>query len=553
MRLKKGSFLLIYLLFVLACAKQSSPTGGPKDTIPPRVIHYSPANKTINFKGRTFELTLNEHVQLKNAKEEIIINPSIGKDYKIQARKNKITLTSETDLQDSTTYTINFRDAVSDITESNPVVNLRMAISTGPYIDSLSIAGMVTTLLDQKPAEDVTVAVQPYSDTFSLFKHPSTYFTKTDKKGKYILENLKPGAYWLTAIKDANRNLIADSKSELYAFKRDSIYLTTNKPNTNLALVKQDARPLKINSGRPYSTYFNIKTSKNIESYAITPTNDSIDISATFGSDHQNIIIYNTIGKLDSTQVKVHVRDSINNQSDSVFYIKFRPATPEKFAATVSSARVLGHARTLSFKVQFTKPVNEINFDSLYFKIDSLNTVSFQPSELAYDPPTRVLTVSKKLQPGMYIKPPDAEDRDAPPTPETKKLNELHIGRGAFISVEADSSSNIVQNVEVKWESDLGVIIAETRSDSKIILQLVNRNLEVIQSINGTKATFTDLEPSDYLLRMIIDRNGNGKWDAGNYLIKEEPEQIIYYQTEKGERETKLKANYEIGPLLITY
>jgi hypothetical protein len=96
--------------------------------------------------------------------------------------------------------------------------------------------------------------------------------------------------------------------------------------------------------------------------------------------------------------------------------------------------------------------------------------------------------------------------------------------------------------------------MAEAKAaDNKVILQLVNQKLEVIQSIHGNKATFSDLVPSEYLLRIIIDKNGNGEWDAGNYLKREEPEPIIYYETEKHERSIKLKANFEIGPLLITY
>jgi hypothetical protein len=77
--------------------------------------------------------------------------------------------------------------------------------------------------------------------------------------------------------------------------------------------------------------------------------------------------------------------------------------------------------------------------------------------------------------------------------------------------------------------------------------------MEVVQSVRGNRATFSDLEPSDYLLRIIVDLNQNGQWDPGNYLKREEPEPIIYYETEKHERPIRLKSNFEIGPLLITY
>jgi uncharacterized protein (DUF2141 family) len=550
MRFKSYSCCILYILFLFACAKQSSPTGGPQDTIPPTVIRYIPENKSTQFTGRTLELTLNEYVQLKNPKEEIIINPSIGKDYKIEAKKNTIKLTSAVDLKDSTTYTVNFRDAVTDITEQNPARNLRVAISTGPYIDSLSITGSVKDVLEDKLAHDVTVGLQPYSDSFSIIKHPTTYFTKTDKNGNFSLENLKPGLYWISAIKDVNRNLIADTKSEAYAFKKDSLLLDGNKKGIILGLVKQDTRPLKITSTRPFGTYFNIKTSKNLMDYRIQ-ADDSTDLYHTYGSDPTNIIIYNTLKSGDSSLVHLTVRDSIENRTDSSFYIKFREGTPDKFTFTVANSKLIGHARELSFDVIFSKPLKEINFDSIQFQIDSLTTLKFNQQEVDYTEENRTLKIKKIYAKGIFTKPPDAEGTDVPEAPSY--LNNLKLGRTAFISVENDSSSQQTQKIPLQWEEDLGVILAETHGNQQVIIQLVGENLKVIRTAQGPKATFADLPPSNYLLRIIVDKNKNGKWDGGNYLKKIEPEEIIYYKTEKGERSIKLKENFEIGPLLITY
>jgi uncharacterized protein (DUF2141 family) len=550
MKFKYYSCCLIYILFLFACAKQSSPTGGPKDTIPPTVTRYIPQNKSTNFKGRSFELEFNEYVQLKNPKEEIIVSPTIGKNYKVDAKKNTIKLTSETDLDDSTTYTINFRDAVTDITEQNPAKNLRMAISTGSYIDSLSIEGNVKNIIDEKPSKDVTVGLQPYSDTFSILKDQPTYFTKTDEKGNFIIENLKPGLYLISAVKDANKNLIADTKSEAYAFLKDSILLDGNKKGIKLGLVKQDTRPLKITSTRPYNTYFNIKTSKNIIDYQIR-SDDSTDLYHSFGPDQSNIVIYNTLVNRDSALVHLTVRDSIDNRADSSFYIKFRAGTPEKFTFNISNAKLIGHTRELSFDVTFSKPLKELDFDSIRFQVDSLTTLNFTQQEVDYNESSRTMKIKKLVPKGTYTKPPDAEGANVPELP--KYLNTLKLGRASFISIENDSSAEASQNIPLQWEQDLGLISVETKGHEPAIIELVDKNLKVVRSARGPKATFADLEPSDYLVRVIIDRNNNGKWDAGNYIKKIEPEKIVYYQTEKGERETKLKQNFEIGPLLITY
>ena len=548
--IKYASFL-IYLLFLFACAKQSAPTGGPKDTIPPRVLSFHPENNTTNFSGNTFEVTFNEYVQLKNAKEQILINPSVGKNFEATARKNKVILTVESKLQDTTTYTVNFRDAVTDITEQNPAENLRFAVSTGPYVDSMTIAGSVTSILDAKEQQDITVGMQPYSDTFSIFKHTFTYFTKTDKKGNFKIENLKPGLYWLAAIKDVNRNLIADTKSESYGFLGDSILLDGNKQNIHIGLARQDARPLRITSARPYNTYFNIKASKNLDTYKVT-AQDSTDLYHTFGPDRSTILIYNNIDKRDSLLVNLSLTDSINNTVDSSFYIKFKTgSTPEKFTMSMLNTKLIGHNHLLSFDIKLSKPLRDLNFDSLFFQVDSLTKITFTPSDIKYDEPERILTVSKKLPSQLYKRPSEPDQTQTQPAEE--KWNILYLGKGALITIENDSSNRLNETIPLQWESDLAVISAETRSNQPTIIQLLDPSLKPVRTVHGNRATFTDLTPSDYQIRVILDRNNNGKWDGGNYLTHEEPEEIIFYQTEKKERTIRLKANFEIGPLLITY
>ena len=45
-------------------------------------------------------------------------------------------------------------------------------------------------------------------------------------------------------------------------------------------------------------------------------------------------------------------------------------------------------------------------------------------------------------------------------------------------------------------------------------------------------ADFYYLKPADYYLRVVLDENGNGKWDTGNYKDDVQPEMVYYYQKE---------------------
>ena len=54
-------------------------------------------------------------------------------------------------------------------------------------------------------------------------------------------------------------------------------------------------------------------------------------------------------------------------------------------------------------------------------------------------------------------------------------------------------------------------------------------------------ALFMDLPPNKYYARLVIDANGNNKWDTGNYALGIQPEEVIYYPNT-----FDIMANFEI-------
>ncbi len=55
----------------------------------------------------------------------------------------------------------------------------------------------------------------------------------------------------------------------------------------------------------------------------------------------------------------------------------------------------------------------------------------------------------------------------------------------------------------------------------------------------------------DYSLRVIVDRNKNVKWDPGNFYKGIEPERVIFYRGSDRKQTFPVRANWELGPLLI--
>ena len=563
MKIRNHLHWFIYALFFLGCARQTSPTGGPKDTIPPTLIQSNPIDGQTNFKSQQIELLFDETIILNNAKEELIITPDIRKQYEINAKKNRVIIKLTSELQDTTTYALNFREAVQDITEKNAPLDLKLAFSTGDYIDSLSLEGRVFDPLTSKEVKNATVAIYK-QDTFNIFQHKPEYFAKSNEKGLYTIANLKPGNYRIYAFEDKNKNLIVDSKSELYGFLRDTIVLTTNLRFLDIAGIHLDARPLKITSARPATTYFNIKTTKNLKTYTLTSA-ESQTIYSSFGEDNANIRVYNNLIDRDSIPMHFVGIDSIYNKIDTTLYLKFtkRTVKPDPFKITATNFQVLAHKGILTGTLQFTKPVLHINYDSILYRIDSANVMQIQQTDIAIDSIHNTLKIHKTFDKSLLIKKPsqtDLADKEARQkaalarqTRSQSIRNQLYIARQSFVSIESDSSERIVQTIDPVSLETTGVIHVQIQTtEPNYIIQLLTKQNEVVQSkVNTPAASFEDLIPGDYQIRVILDRDADQKWSPGNFLKNQEPEPVHFYKNEKGSPSVNIKANWELGPLLI--
>jgi uncharacterized protein (DUF2141 family) len=552
--------LLVTCILLQQCAKQTTPTGGPKDEIEPTLIRSIPGHKTNNYKGTEIVLVFDELIQLNNPREQLIITPSIGKKFEAIAKKNKVILTLNSELKDSTTYTFNFRESVQDMTEKNSA-KFKLAFSTGPYVDSLNVTGTVKDILTDKTLSNYTVALTPASDTFNIFKHSASWVTFADKQGRFAIENLKPGKYFIYAFDDRNKNLIVDSKSEKYGFKSDNINLADATDSIKIQVFKLDASKLKLIASRPTFAYFNIRFSKSLINYTLSPSDTTQKIYTTLESDFSTIKVYNTIPDLDSLQVRLQAQDSTDSKVDTLIYIKFpkRESTKDKFSTRVDFANQYENKSLFYSTVTFSKPVTTFNPDSIYILVDSLTRITFTQNEYVWNEAQTKLIINKKLESPRNNDLPKQEARKKRLSePNEKKLSEpdplLIITKGSIISVENDTISSTTTPIEIIHTEDYGVIFTEIKTKEEFILQLVDKSNKVLEEKKNIKNfTFENIPAGTYTIRLLVDLNKNGKWDPGNFLNKTQPEPVLYYINPKGGRETFLKANWQVGPLLITY
>ena len=527
-------FFALGIAFILTrCANVVPPTGGPKDTIPPTLIRSIPENQQIKFKGSQVELTFDEAVTLKNPKEEIIITPNTGKETQFIARKNTVIIKPPKEFENDITYSMAFRQAVVDLNEGNPTEDIRLAFSTGNYIDSLKIFGRVQRWPEDVPADKITVALYQ-SDTFNILKSQPNIFTRTDKKGRFSITNLKPGKYLIYVFEDKNKNLRADTQSEHVGFLLDTINTATHKDSIRIYATRLDVRPLRINSYKNISNYGIVRTNKNLNSYKLTEVKTGRRIVSQFGATQNEILYYPTTEGKDSTKVKLSVLDSAGYQTDSVFHIKKTSQKPIKEAFKLTTGPTISYEGEQQTKIliETNLPIRTQQSDSLLILLDTIPLFK-RKFEARYDTIYKRLEITTALQ-----------------LPDTLKKNEISatITKGTFYSLFNDSSKSINIKLPLRKQATLARLIVEsTRANNNILIQALNDKGEVLQQEPLRKKNlFRNLPPENIQLRAVFDSNQNNKWDAGHIIKRRPPERVAYYLNENRERRIPLRANWEL-------
>ncbi len=531
-------FPLIFLFF--ACARQTTPNGGPKDLMPPKLLKSNPSNNQKNFKQKELTFYFSEPIKLKEPKEEIIITPEAAKDITYLAKQNSLTITSKTGWKDSTTYSIAFREAIQDITESNPAENLRIAFSTGPIIDSLSIQGKIVDALTEKIPLKITVAIHQ-SDTFNIFKHTPAYFTKSDKKGKFVITNLKPGLYKLYAFDDKNKNLKVETKTESFGFYPGWITVQEKLDTIQLILLAMDSRPIRLNNVRHTDKFSTVKFNKTLVSYSADTHNKGI-ITA-FGDNQSEIKFYHQAQSTDSVLVTLHATDSLEQTIDTLIYVKSgtTAAVPETFKYHLEEPFINTDQTLFTVQILINKPLQKVCYDSLFIIIDSLNHIPFTPHDLQYDTVYNKLTLTKEL---------DKKSLTGLLSPL-----KLYIGNSTFITIENDSSKRSSKTLTITKPEDTATLLLEVQTlKTDFEIQLITNDYKIIQTArNKRKITFKNIPPAEYKIRVYLDLNKNNKWDPGNVNLDIPPEPTYFYKSATGKYQFPLRANWEVGPYLIAF
>ncbi|WP_140468873.1 Ig-like domain-containing protein [Hymenobacter nivis] len=533
-------WLAVAALGALAsCAAVAPPQGGPRDVTPPRLISSVPDSAARNVKLQSVRLVFSEYVQVKDLSKNLLITPQLAPDnnYKLREDRNSVTLLFDKPLADSTTYSFNFRNAVVDITESLPAKNAQLSFSTGAVLDSGVVRGTVTDLLTAQPIGEASVALFRLADTAGVRRGRPYYLTRTDKKGAYNLGFLRSGTYRLYAFVDKNTNNRFD-EGEHIGYLPAPVAVGPTPLVADLQLTRPDRRPPLLTTQTPGPTALRIAFNEGLATAALAPlpapdparTPAPEAVQLTDGG--RNLLLFKSAGLADGRYL-LTATDSSGNVARDTLAVRFPvPGANARKAPEAVAYTVEGNPRSVyrqgRVRLQFPVPMLAVAGRPVGTLVeDSVRRRPLRlPADATFNAARTELTVMLNTQ--------------------AKNRVELVIDSTALLPVTGQALRwpRRPLRFELGEVDPDGTLFGTIKTERKsFVLQLLNDKYEVVQALASPvgKYRFEHVPPGKYRLRVLVDANGDGRWQGGNPDLITAPEPVVLLP-----KVVQLRSNFEI-------
>ena len=605
-------------LLLAACASIGSPEGGPRDYTPPQVVKMSPMANSVNFKGNKVEITFDEIINLKDQQKKVIISPAPKTQPQIRTVGKKLTIEFRDELEENTTYVIDFSNAIEDNNESNQLDGYTFAFSTGDEIDTLAVSGIVLRACDLEPMQHVIVGLHSNLDDTAFTNVPLERVSRTNDRGKFTIRNLKPGSYHVFALSDVDGDYRM-ARTEDIAFLDDIIVPTTSEYTSQDTVFTFDHRVDTVMTGT-HTLYLPndlllCMFNEGYRSHYIRQTSRPADnkLYMLFGAPNE------TPPQLEVLHPAQHAADwyrlQRNMENDSLFYwitdsamIKADTITVAMTYLRTDTADNLEQV-TDTIHFGYRKPNSQIKEEEKKAKeresrakrltqlLEKQEKAAAQGKELSEDEleeikelqridPNEVPKLNMELAKNGTI---DVGDSiilkfDAPIASIDQNKIHLEIKRdtlwipiqsnalrqvddcnpmrywlpfstlpdstyrltidsAAVTSVYGLHNDALKKELKVRGLEEYANVYFKVNYTGKAFVELLASGEKVVRTATVRNGAFEllNVPPSTYYLRLIIDNNGNGKWDTGNYLNHLQPEEVYYYP-----KKMRLRANWDI-------
>ncbi|WP_308501187.1 Ig-like domain-containing protein [uncultured Alistipes sp.] len=596
--------LVVSLLFVSAflsrCASMMTPTGGPRDSLPPVIVTMLPDNFSTNRPttnhGKIY-IEFDEFVQIKDQQKEFFTSPQMKKKPTITQRGRGIVIQLRDTLLPNTTYALNFGSAIRDNNEGNPLYSMRYVFSTGPEIDSMVMSGYTADGYEADSVSKSFIWFYPADSVKEVAEYDSTVFNykpaviaRAENNGIFIAQNLKPIPYRIYAVEDKNDNQMYDpgtdqvgfiegtwnpaempdfamwydsvrqyvsAEPQLYfrmfmdkAFKRQ-VLSENQRPKQHQAMLYFSAAHPEIRSLR----FDSIPADRVI----IDPQTEGKDTVALWFNVPSAMLPDTIKGEM------IYLKhDTLNRLQPDTVALKLSwrlIETKEQEREREKIERERKKAEAAGEKYEEPKQENPFVFNmptSGDLNPENHLTIDFDYPLVSIDSARMLLT--RQLEDNSI------EDVPVHMVHDTAKLRRwyiradwvpggqytLTIPDSVFRDVAGYANDSIVGKYTVYDPEKFATVKIHVQSrdpQMTYIVQLLDANGSMKQERRDVKAgdiQFNYVPAGEIQFRVIEDRNGNGRWDTGDLVARRQPERAEMYVNDAGENTFATKTNWEI-------
>jgi hypothetical protein len=565
------------------------------------LLKTTPEQGALNFKKKRVALTFNEYVQLKDIGKQFLMSPPPEKRPTVNIRGKQVQVDFNSPLRDSTTYSLDFGQAIADNNEGNPYSRYRFAFSTGAWLDTLSVEGLALDAFTDRPVADALVYLYENLEDSVVLKQRPDNISRPAKNGVFMAENLKAKPYKMLALADANKNYRYDVGQEAIGFldvaveplplpegyddadtmsycckERDSIRLVLRMFTEALAaqLLTSCERPqrrqLRLTFNAPFPT---------VDSLTI----DSVDVST---------LVVEPSAKRDTllywfADTAAHVPDTLNIRfvylkTDTLgqlspFAEKRRliftpkptsePAAKEKKTSSGLGGllnRIVGNDE----EVQDTTPKKPANwtlrpaFGTTGASPIAPATLTFEALPIALNP--ALIKIEERQ---VHVRTKDTTYVDVKFTlrQDSIRLRSYSVVADwkvqttyrymmlptAFWDVYAQTNDTMRGTfITLDPEKLASLTVSFTQAQGSYVVQLTDdKGSKVLRRqrlSEDTKVTFLYLTPGSYCIRVIKDDNANGEWDTGCYFKRLQPEYATFLKSAPDKITHELRQGWEV-------
>ncbi len=561
-----------WIVIISSCANQGMPTGGPKDTIPPVLVGTYPKYKALNYKGNEVRLTFDEFIVPDQVSEILVVSPPLEKRTTILTKSKTLIVRFNEDLQDSVTYSLDFKNSIIDNNERNAYENLRFVFSTSDWLDTLRVAGRVINSFNLEPVENALVMLHKNLHDSAIYTVRPNYISRTDKEGLFYFDNLAEGTYHIYSVNDENTNLKYDEGAEEIAF-HDSLIVPsaqfvalTDTTVSGLDSLLVEGHIIFL----PEPVFLRQFTEKIFEQYVKTTKRDSrFQCTFVFNepvADTFNIQLIDTVVpdwyvlepniKYDSLTLwiadttlaaKETIRMELSYfQLDTLEQLYLQKDTVEmQFAEKQDDSKRRRKSRSEDEDDEDDKPQPAPQFNW----VSDVSTSAFDLNrDILLTSPNPLKSIDSTAF-AIYL----ADDTLKQPLPvkfskdtlawrtyrleykwESETSYTLEVDSAASENIYGITSKALSTTFKTQSEEHYGTInLSMTGVEGNMLVQLLENTdreeLIMEQSIESDQTVvFSYVAPGKYRIKIVFDDNGNGKWDFGSFQDKVQPERVAY-------------------------